>query len=240
MKKYKMPVLLSAAFGGVTPNLLRLAIGLTNETAELPGISYLLGLLIFAIVGALVALIWEETDLKKAFYLGLGLPAFIQVGMGEVSSSALTAVNVDSSHRLVMEQPAAGKQYRTVPTAFLQDTTAATPHVRKLRITLEKYWPRCVVIFSSPDSTLETILEFPEGQQTRTIDIPDFATGFQMQIRKSLSPVYPLPSDKSGVFAFRVSWKKGFWSGFWQAIGFKDGEELEVIVQPEERSSPQE
>jgi phospholipase C len=69
------------AFGGSAPTLLRLAMDLVSHTVTIKkiDISYLLGVLIFALLGGGIAAVWKETDIKKVFYIGLGLPSLVTV-----------------------------------------------------------------------------------------------------------------------------------------------------------------
>jgi len=75
----------AAGFGGIAPNLFRLSTDMMGGT-ELPGLSYLLGMLMFAIIGGGTALALGETEAKKAFFLGLGLPAMFQATAQDASS----------------------------------------------------------------------------------------------------------------------------------------------------------
>ncbi len=78
----KMRIGLAAAFGGMSQNLLMIAVDLTKEKAEMPEITFVIGLAIFGLMSAGLALVWDENDLKKAFYLGLSLPSIIQLTVG--------------------------------------------------------------------------------------------------------------------------------------------------------------
>lgn len=79
----KAAIALTAGFGGISPNVLKIALALTgkNKVDASVDLGYGIGLLLFAILGAGVALIWRETDFRRAFYLGLGLPSLMQVGL---------------------------------------------------------------------------------------------------------------------------------------------------------------
>ena len=84
-------IVLVGAFGGMFPTLLRLAIDLSQDkvrAGDLHG-SMLLAMAIFAVCGGFVAGIWGETDLKKVFYLGIGLPSFLTVLTSSASAQAL-------------------------------------------------------------------------------------------------------------------------------------------------------
>lgn len=70
-------VAIASGTGGIAPSLVHLAQGLIKESVGLPGPLYFVGVGIFFILGSLVAFFFAETDAKKAFFLGIGLPALI-------------------------------------------------------------------------------------------------------------------------------------------------------------------
>ncbi len=76
---------LAAGFGGISPNIFFIGAICLAGPVDIPGstriLTYMLGLLLFSGMGAGVAFIWGEKDLKRAFYLGLGLPAFMQLNL---------------------------------------------------------------------------------------------------------------------------------------------------------------
>ncbi len=69
------------ALGGIAPTLLRIGVDLSQQNKSVSEInsSVLVGMAIFAILGGAVASIWNEVDLRKVFYLGVGLPSLITV-----------------------------------------------------------------------------------------------------------------------------------------------------------------
>jgi hypothetical protein len=68
---------------------------MTVPGASLPSPSYLLGILLFAFMGGVTALAFDEVDKRKAVLLGLGLPAMFQ-------SSAQDMVAISSRANLIM------------------------------------------------------------------------------------------------------------------------------------------
>jgi len=84
---------LAGVFGGVAPNLFRLGTDLTSGR-PLPGPSYLIGLAIFMALGFVVAVTQEEQSLKKAFLLGLAIPAMFQAGAQDLSAKSVQASTV--------------------------------------------------------------------------------------------------------------------------------------------------
>src|SRR5271166_1754731 len=82
--------------GGISPTLLRLAIDLTsqNSTYKDINISILLGMALFGALGAGVAMFWGEKDLRKVFYLGLGLPSMLTVATSHISAKPATSMSM--------------------------------------------------------------------------------------------------------------------------------------------------
>jgi len=92
-RRASLVVISVGALGGMFPTLLRLAIGLSQEHIK-PGdvdLSLLLAMVIFGVCGAIVAAIWGEVDLKKVFYLGIGLPSFLTVMTSSASTPPVQA-----------------------------------------------------------------------------------------------------------------------------------------------------
>ena len=81
----------AGGLGGLSPTLLRIAIDLTSEKKHLPdvSISLIVGMALFGVLGCIVAAIWGEADLRKAFYIGFGLPSMITVATTTASSPTL-------------------------------------------------------------------------------------------------------------------------------------------------------
>jgi hypothetical protein len=95
-------IFMVGAFGGIFPTLLRVAIDLDQKhfkPADVLQFSSLLAMAIFGFLGGGVATIWNERDLKKVFYLGLGLPSFLTV-----VSSNVHDVKVDAQSSISVPQ----------------------------------------------------------------------------------------------------------------------------------------
>ena len=227
--KEKFPILLAAAFGGISPNLLRLAVNLMNENPELPELTYLLGLAIFALMGAVVAWIWEETDFKKAFYLGIGLPAVIQMGAGEISKGGTTAaldILAPNQYAAVPAEDIA--DYRITTAAFFQDNEQ-----RQLKLSLEKYWPRCTVVFSSSDSSLSREVIFPPRNMEQSLAVPDFAHEFYIEWRRNQSLKISIPASGDNLH-YHILTNKPMWSGLLVAIGLRSSDEVNIELQKQD------
>lgn len=226
MKK-KFWIILSAAFGGISPNVFRLAVSLTQGNDDLPGATYLLGLLIFAVMGAAVALIWEETDFKRAFYLGIGLPAFIQMGAGEISTAEKMATLTPAPARVAVQQHAP----RYADMAVLP--AARRSEGRQIKLIFREYQPRCSVVFAGGDSTAQLPVDFPPRTLNKTVKVPDFAGSFRIRIGVSYSNPLTLDNDPDTIPAYRITVVKSWWNGFRQALGLR-GESYVIQVERDE------
>lgn len=80
----RMQVCLAAAVGGIAPNVLHVAMCLVGEPRRDPGVNlgFVVGLVLLASLGLAVAWFWNERVPRRAFYLGIGLPAMLQIAMG--------------------------------------------------------------------------------------------------------------------------------------------------------------
>src|SRR5271166_2120078 len=89
-------IVLVGSLGGVFPTLLRLGISLSQNQIRMADVnaSLLLAMVIFAVCGGIVAGVWGEVDLKKVFYLGIGLPSFLTVMTSSASSPAVAHAQV--------------------------------------------------------------------------------------------------------------------------------------------------
>ncbi|RMG36193.1 MAG: hypothetical protein D6732_08445, partial [Methanobacteriota archaeon] len=186
---------------------------------------------IFAVMGAGVAFIWEETNLKKAFYLGLGLPAFIQMGTGEISSVEATAFQQLTPPAAISSRLYAhgetSQDFHIVTASMQQDS------VRTLTITLEKYVPKYVIEFASQDEVLEKVVRNRPNQLSQSFEVPHFANQFRLKVVDSFSLPQPLPAEP-GNYRYRVTLRESFWKGFFQAIGFRKDVGMEIIITREE------
>ncbi len=92
-KRASLAIMCVGAVGGMFPTLLRLGIGLSQDQIKPTDVhvSVLLAMAIFAVCGGIVAAVWGEVDLKKVFYLGIGLPSFLTVMTSSASAPPVQA-----------------------------------------------------------------------------------------------------------------------------------------------------
>ena len=75
LKKTSTQAVLVGAFGGIAPNLIELIPKLFSNV--FPSFGTIFGLILLAIIGAVVVFIYKEESLQKALVLGAGAPAIL-------------------------------------------------------------------------------------------------------------------------------------------------------------------
>jgi hypothetical protein len=111
---------LAGGIGGSASNFLYLGQQLTAQRGSEVSWLYFFGTLIFFGLGAAIALIFQETDAKKAFFLGIGLPALI--------AAAATAKEPLSGGKLSTQATGSVflRRLEFVPSAFAQERKPGT------------------------------------------------------------------------------------------------------------------
>lgn len=212
MKK-KIGIGLSAGFGGIAPNLFRLASDMTKGEG-LPEMSYIIGVMLFAIMGAATALALGETEARKALFLGLGLPAMFQSAAQDVSASAalleLEPVAYASS---VVEEPE-----RKVSVVWKGDV----------------YPEPFSLIYRGRDEKRRLKDDFTDLGEVVSDYCPTWVTGVQLVVGDVLSGprsdwVDFRPGDSELRFVVTVE-QKG-WTGLQKAVGLRGVDEYAVTLE---------
>ncbi|MCP4201150.1 MAG: hypothetical protein GY769_04370 [bacterium] len=202
----RIAVALAGGFGGVAPNIFRVASRLTGG-ADLPGASYLIGMLMFSLMGAAIALAFEERELKKAFFLGLGLPAMFQSGVNDLSQA--------NGASLLPRTPiayAAMSQAPPRPVVFLAADV-----------------PPYNVVFSSTDGKRREIHEVEHPEKDNLVMAPGWTSSFVVTIGESASDPERLPPPDEEA-EYRLEVRRKAWSGLKQAVGMKEADEYELAI----------
>jgi hypothetical protein len=214
----------AGAVGGVAPNFFRLIVNYSSPSPQpIIGapIGYCLAIAGFAGLGALVAWIYQETDLKRAFYVGIGLPSLLQVTTLQLAQSP-------TQHGVA--PPLAGTQasISLVSSAYAQEPSPAGPSAigRKLDLSGDTNTPQCAVSFYGTDG--KWISTKPAGQG---VDVPPTAAKFAIQVGQSISPSYTIPATPNAVINARVKISEKAGSGFLQGIGLAKAGQYDITVQ---------
>jgi hypothetical protein len=239
-------VFLSAGFGGVASNLLKLAVLLTGGPVPLPGVSYAatysLGLVFMAGLGGATALALKETSPKKAIFIGLGLPAFLQVGAANISQAY--APKPESGMTAV--EDTVGRHWGFASTAFADATipvrrrpvpspAVTKPVVKTIVIeTAGDKKPQSVTFYSKDKKMLQVIPASDFIDNSGTITVPSGASSFSVNY-------HGIPSQKmqidetTGPAKVSVEIKQKPWSGLYNAIGINNAKSWDVDVQQQKQ-----
>ena len=213
MKK-KIGIGLAAGFGGIAPNVFRVASELMGGRGA-PEASYVIGVLIFMGIGAATALAFGETDSKKAFFLGLGLPAMFQSAAQDVSTAAARLEFSPVAYAAELEEPE-----RDVSVAWRGEVAPES----------------FSLIYRGADEKRRVKDDFLDPEEFVRDYAPLWATGAQVVIGDVLNGprsewVDFEPGGEPLRFVLTVQ-PKG-WSGLKKAVGIRGVDEYEVTLELE-------
>lgn len=248
LAKYRIPT--AAAFGGVFPGLLRIALDLQNnkESPVTPG-PYV-ALVLFGVMGAAVALIWGEKKVQKAFYLGMGLPSLVQAMTGQlteaktgvppvrVPGAAVAAPPGDGAAFSLFAAPAFAQEPETK--LYLREMAPRQPadveveyrDRRKLFLVLEDI-PRGseAVLLSADDAVTSTVaLEKGDLEKGIELTLPDFARVVYFRSGSARSPSFALPEKPGARLGLRVDVDSSFLGGFLRGLGVRSASQYKFEV----------
>ena len=168
-------VALASGTGGIAPSLVHLAQGFVKQITEVPGPLYFVGVGIFFLLGALVAYFFAETNARKAFFLGIGLPALIATAQTTGTPRNLVAAFIPSAHAQAAPTPPA----------------AATAEALRFRAGTE--CNQCELWFADPRGKIisKQVLEPAKGVQA--IEVPKGAAAVGVADPKSNFELFQLP-----------------------------------------------
>lgn len=218
----KRAILLVGAFGGVLPNLLRLAVDV--QKTGMPEPTYWVGFGIWGICGALIALVWGETNLKKVLYLGLGLPSLLQLNFASLS----TPNNLGQVSR--MHAP------KTMMVGFVTPAHAQPLHPQPLNVSgrtvhvvLDPRAPQGdgyeIAFFGNDETFISSVAVRPAGDP---IAVPSRAAAAIVQFRHSRSSMLPLVHQSDAAVEIHVDVHHRTWSGLLRSFGARPGTEFQV------------
>lgn len=212
MFKPWMLIGLAGGFGGTAPNIFRVGSQLTSG-APLPEISYVIGVLVFFAMGAGVALSFQEVDAKKAFFLGLSLPAMFQSGVADVSTATQTA-------------------FRLTPTVYAAELEEPQRYVK---VSINEDAPECSFVFSGENrGRTESLIE-KNADGELIVEVPTWATSFTVLVLLERQMSEPYPVFLADEWEVDISEKS--LRGFKQAVGIIDPVRWTITVGKKERDT---
>lgn len=168
-------VALASGTGGIAPSLVHLAQGFVKQSPDVPGPFYFIGVGIFFILGALVAYFFAETNARKAFFLGIGLPALIATAQTQGPQKSMVG--------------------GFISTAYAQTVPAPSARPEALRFKRSTECKECEVWFADRDGKIisKQLLEGTQGVQA--IRVPKEAAAVGVADPKSNFELFQLPKQ---------------------------------------------
>ncbi len=239
IKKYA-GALMFGAFGGAAPSLLELA-GMVRG-GSFPGVGYYVALLIFAVMGGVVALAYKEEFSHKAFFLGVGAPALIVAAgsAADVQATTVAAAEGQSRWRAAIVSVAHAQPARD-PAPVDATTLLPAPGdaTRTLWVRLARDAGKVELVLIKQDGT-RVVHRVKRNQTQSQIAIPISAEviGVAVRTRGDVGPVQPLPAGQSKL-VLDVTHEGTFWSGFLRALRMNNRAQKAMDVQAQLVPEPQ-
>jgi len=228
----KTEIIICGALGGISTNLFGIGAQLVGGTVELPStarmITYAVGLVVLSALGGLAAYISDEKIKKKAFYIGIGLPAFFRLAISDVTATKPVPVDAPTVE--------ISRSFSLVPFAYADPPRRVPAVVPSGRTLLLKMQPveNVKIVFSAADrSRSETVsLPMDATPQGIRIPIPDYAAGFTIKRGGSTSAYVNWQRPLDPTESFTVQLKENKWSGFQSAIGNQNAQAYRISITP--------
>jgi hypothetical protein len=232
--KWKV-IFATGAFGGVAPILLQLAIDFTQgrKKVEAIGLSILVGMAIYAVLGGGLSLIWKETDLKKVFYIGLGLPSLLTIASANITTPQQPTSPIAPSPAMSVPQQAPGPTGSGRPDADVRVPETSAPIIwrvfaqsnvadRQLTVELDQKGVPTEVTQAPLYLVFEPNETFATVQYGKAIvDVPQTATSFRLQGSLASSNSVELPNTAGSTTRVRFGAEKRSWYGLLYSFGIR-------------------
>jgi hypothetical protein len=223
--------ILSGAFGGIFTVLLPFSYALTNKTANVTAdglLGMIIGLIVIATLGAGLAFVTKETDLYKAFLIGMSLPSFLNATGQFVSNSRLpgnTATQNTSTTEVRINNNSGGWGKEFLDLFFVKSAFAQEP-ASKNRQSLAIHFDesasdltiRSVMFFDSTGHELGGCSDGPIKRGDNCL-IPNGARRIKVTIKDVQKPFMMDLDSKKVHYDIYFSKKKAFFDGLWSVFG---------------------
>ena len=207
----------AAGIGGIAPNLVNLAQGFTGRTPEVPGWLYWVGVGIFFLLGAAVALIFSETTHSKAFFLGVSLPAFIAAAQTHQGREIPVATPAGPATSLLWFVGEAYAQQPQWP-APVNPKTEEKDH-RTLTVQPLQPCKQCELWFYNQQGNLLDKKYIPNLEEEVTVVVPPGATKFGIWNKKINPKLWVLPTDPKVDPHYSFTYDYSIWNDLKRGLG---------------------
>lgn len=233
-------IAVAAGIGGIAPNIVNLAQSFTSNSPTVPPALYWVGMAIFFLLGAAVALIFCETAHSKAFFLGVSLPAFIAAAQshhGNVPPVGTPKHAVETKQEsgsirwfLGVAHALEPELNQAVPTQ--NSDGDAPPGVIKIRPV--KPCKDCEVWFYSPKGDPLGKSYFPSLEGETSFVVPQGATKFGIWNDKINPKLWTLPEKTVKYPKYEFNYDYNKWNDLKRGLGDYDARsyDSEVLIVP--------
>jgi len=209
-----LTIALASGTGGIAPSLIHLAQGYIKSNPDLPGIFYFIGVAIFFGLGAVVAIFFAETNPKKAFFLGIGLPALIATAQTQGSPKTAFLEFWPSAYA---QTSAAAQPSRSAP-SILDFKAAAS-------------CDGCELWFSNADGKVISKKIIGPSSAAESIQIPTGATTVGVADPKTNFKPVPIPKKPDSTITLEFNRKYSPWNDLRRGLGAYDLKSYDAIVE---------
>ena len=236
MKFQIRTALVAGGFGGIATNLFDLATNLVEGSAnwtDLPALGLnSLGFILLFVIGAMVVHLFEESDRRKAFIIGLSLPAFFAAAtsgdFSRLTGGDGSKLNPKMNNSAtVYFSPAVEKllspRMRQDQYIFIQNTQNRTILANSLRIApspnAPSGTPYGLWFFDRGGAVLDTY-QIPDLSQSYEFVIPKNANKFGIWNDKVTPKTYRLPdTDGNPSTEIYLNFKRSYLNDFLRGLG---------------------
>jgi hypothetical protein len=213
-------IAIAAGVGGVAPNLVHLGHTFLNESPNVPGFLYYIGVGIFFVLGAVVALIFSETDFRKAFFLGVSLPAFIAAAQtqSQIRTQSPGARPASAFSKLI----AGAHAQQPDPRTLLAPKTASSGAAQNIVIKPVSDCVRCDLWFFDAKGKVLERKAVKATLQDTTVAVPEGATTFGIWNETINPAVVPLSKSPVTVQTYELKVKRNAWNDLKRGLGDYD------------------
>ena len=211
-------VLLAAGVGGIAPNLVDLAQIWTGKAPWIPEPIYYVGLSIFFALGSAVAFIFSETDRRKAFFLGMSLPALVaaaQTQLGDRIQSEDVPIQEASLFQIIQTAYAQESDTDNVQPGQATHSATGISDDASLELNSETDCPKCAVWLYDQNGKFLEKQPFPDADKIYTFSIPKETPKFGIWNEQPNPEVWNLPPDGEKIYTFSIpkeTSKFGIWN----------------------------
>jgi hypothetical protein len=211
----------AGALGGVAPNLVRLFVNYSSPSPQHiinQPVVYSFAMVGFAVLGALVVWAFQETNLKQALFLGIGLPSLFQIGSLQSAAPLTPPAMAPGTHASIS----------LISSAYAQPPppSPSAPAVnRTLNLTADKNIPYTVAFYGKDNALISSSPVTNPG----AVAVPPAAVKFALQVGASTSNSYELPTSVAVIKAdVKIDEKPT--SGFIQGLGLAKAPQYDISV----------